>query len=114
LPTGNSPEIHWEEIRPDRVPALQKAGYRDHDKKYAHIPIADAMKFVAEHKTVLPVQKEASKPIGTDLRPSASSGGKGVVPPLPKEPQSDKTDEKKEPSKTDAQPKKDQSPTGKK
>ncbi|MDB5307765.1 MAG: hypothetical protein JWO38_1967 [Gemmataceae bacterium] len=103
LPTGNSPEIHWEEIRPDRVPALQKAGYADAEKKYARIPITDAMRLAAGNKDLLPVQKNPSKPVGTDLRPSASNGGRGVQPPLPKEPPA----EKKEPPKADPRPKKD-------
>lgn len=84
LPTGNSPEIHADDIRPDRVPALQTTGLNP-DKHTAHIPIAEAMKLAAEQKGMFPVQKVPSKVVVTAERPSASSGGAGVVPPLPDE-----------------------------
>ena len=94
LPTGNSPEIHVDEIRPDRVPALQTSGLNA-DKHTAHIPIAEAMKLAAAKKDMFPVQKVPSKVVGTAERPSESSGGAGVMPPLPKE------EQKKEPGKAE-------------
>jgi hypothetical protein len=83
LPTGNSPQIHPEELSPDRVPALQHAGYVDAQKKYARIPIDDAMKIAVEGNTLFPVQKSPSKPLGTSTRPSTSNGGMGEMPPTP-------------------------------
>jgi hypothetical protein len=83
MPTGNSPQIHPEEISPDRVPALQHAGYVDAQKKYARIPIADAMTIALEGNTFFPVQKSPSKPLGTSTRPSTSNGGMGEMPPIP-------------------------------
>ena len=84
MPTGNSPEIHPEEIKPDRVAELQTAGYADKDHKFAKIPIADAMRIAAADKAMFPVQKKGSKPIPTFDKPSSSSGGAGVQPALPK------------------------------
>lgn len=84
MPTGNSPEIHPEEIKPDRVAELQSAGYADKDHKFAKIPIADAMRIAAADKAMFPVQKNGSKPTPTADKPSSSSGGAGVQPALPK------------------------------
>lgn len=84
LPTGNSPEIQPEEIRPDRVPALHTAGYADHDKKFARIPIDEAMRIAAGDKTMFPVQKGGSKPSSSADKPSSSSGGAGEQPAGPK------------------------------
>jgi hypothetical protein len=83
LPTGNSPEIHVDAIKPDRVAALHTAGYADHDKKFAHIPIGEAMKAAVKEK-MFPVQKNGSKATPTADKPSESSGGFGVQPPAPK------------------------------
>jgi hypothetical protein len=84
MPTGNSPEIHPEEIKPDRVAALQSAGYADKDHKFAKIPIADAMRIAVADKAMFPVQKNGSKPTPTADKPSSSNGGAGVQPALPK------------------------------
>ena len=84
LPTGNSPEIHPDEIKPDRVAALHTAGYADHDKKFARIPIDDAMKLAVGDKAMFPVQKNGTKPAGTADKPSSSNGGAGVQPAAPK------------------------------
>ena len=84
MPTGNSPEIHPEEIKPDRVAALQVAGYADKDHKFARIPIADAMGLAVADKAMFPVQKTASKPTPSADKPSSSSGGAGVQPAAPK------------------------------
>ena len=82
MPTGNSPEIHPDEIKPDRVPALHTFGYAE-DKHYGRIPIDDAMK-EAVAKKMFPVNKSGSKPTGSADKPSSSSGGAGVQPPGPK------------------------------
>lgn len=84
MPTGNSPEIHPEEIHPSRVAGLHVAGYVGPDKKTARIPIDEAMRLAVADQALLPARKDASKPVGTDRRPSASNGGVGVQPPLPK------------------------------
>jgi hypothetical protein len=96
MPQGNSPEIHPEEIRPDRVSELNgKAAFADKDHKFAKLPIEDAIKLAAADKNMFPVAKGASKPVPTADRPSASSGGRGTVPALPK------ADEKKDEGKKD-------------
>lgn len=87
LPTGNSPEIHPEEISPDRVAALQRAGYTDGDKKTARIPIADAMKIAVAGKTLFPVQKVPSNPVSTADRPSTSNAGRSTPPAAPNPPE---------------------------
>lgn len=87
LPRGNSPWLHAEDIRPDRVEGLQKAGYVGTDKKVARIPIEDAIRLATEKKdgnTVLPVAKDAPKRIGSGEKPSASNAGQGKMPPAPK------------------------------
>jgi hypothetical protein len=84
LPTGNSPQIHPEEILPNRVPALQRAGYVGADKKFARIPIEAAMRLAVEQEDVLPVRKEQSKPVPSYEKPSAASAGRGVMPAAPK------------------------------
>jgi len=85
MPTGNSPEIHPEEIKPDRVAGLQTAGWADKEHKFATIPIADAMRIAVSDKAMFPVQKNGSKPTPTADKPSSSSGGAGVQPALPKQ-----------------------------
>lgn len=83
LPAGNSPELHPEDVRAGRAAELQKAGWVDKDK-VARIPIEDAMKAAAHKKDFFPVQKDAKRPGGTDVRPSASNGGQpGVEPGKP-------------------------------
>jgi hypothetical protein len=84
LPTGNSPYIHPESIMPDRVPGLQQAEYVGPEKKYARIPIGDAIRVAAGSKEMFPVQKTPSNPIGAAHRPSYSAAGRGMVPPAPK------------------------------
>jgi len=84
LPNGNSPQIHPEEIQPDRVAALKRAEYIGNDKKFARIPIADAMKIAVEGKGIFPVQAAPSAAVKTADKPSASSGGHGIVAPAPK------------------------------
>jgi hypothetical protein len=99
LPTGNSPEIHWEDIRPDRVAGLHEAKYVGQDKKVARIPIGEAMKLAAADRSILPVAKNASKPVGTGERPSASNGGQnGGLPPLPKVDEKEKGDKGGQPA----------------
>lgn len=84
LAEGNSPEIHPEEIKPDRVAELQTKGYTDESHKFAKIPIGDAMRIAAGDKNMFPVQKHGSKATPSADKPSASNGGAGVVPAAPK------------------------------
>ena len=84
LPTGNSPQIHPEQIHPTRVDALQKAGYVGNDKKFARIPIEDAMKLAVENKEILPARKDPSKPLQSHEKPTSANAGHGVLPPPPK------------------------------
>ncbi len=83
-PNGNSPELHPDEILPDRVAALQTTGFTDKDHKFAKIAIGEAMKLAVADKAMFPVQKNGSKATPTANRPSSSSGGSGVQPVLPK------------------------------
>ena len=86
LPTGNSPQIHPEEIFPDRVAALQRTEYTDNSKKFARIPIGEAMKLAVEGKGMFPVQANPSSPAKTADKPSTSNGGNGMMPAVPKPP----------------------------
>ncbi len=118
LPSGNSPEIHPEEIHPTRVPALHQAGYVGNDKKFARIPIDDAMKIAVANKEILPVRKEPSNPLKSYQKPTAASAGRGVLPPPPKveakkeaAPAPKKNDTNEQPKKEEPkkeQPKKDE------
>ena len=82
LPRGNSPEIHVDDIKPDRVADLHTSGLNA-DKKFAHIPIDEARKLVVERK-LLPVNKNGSKPTPSSEQPTAANGGAGIEPKLPK------------------------------
>jgi hypothetical protein len=84
LADGNSPEIHPDDIKPDRVAELQTKGFTDKDHKFAKIPIGDAMRIAAGDKNMFPVQKNGSKATPSADKPSASNGGAGVVPAVPK------------------------------
>jgi hypothetical protein len=87
LPTGNSPEIHPEDIRPDlrpdKVPGLFQAGWVGAGKKAARIPITDAMKLATDKKAganVLPVRKDPIRLPTSDQLPSGSNAGRGGKP----------------------------------
>jgi hypothetical protein len=87
LPTGNSPEIHPEDIRPDlrpeKVPGLFRSGWVGAGKKAARIPITDALKLAADKKvagTVLPVRKDPIKLPTSDQLPSSANAGRGGQP----------------------------------
>ena len=84
MPTGTSPEIQPDEIKPDRVAALHTAGYTNPNKTFARIPIDEAMKLAAADKAMFPVAKNGSKPSGSADKPSSSSGGAGMQPAAPK------------------------------
>jgi hypothetical protein len=67
-PTGNSPELHPEDLRPDRYvarfgdpavgrPILSEYGWADEGKKLARMPIDEAIKHVVRAKK-LPVRKD--------------------------------------------------------
>jgi len=81
LPTGNSPEIHPEDLRPDRYvdPASRRKVLIETawivEGKVAHIPIDEAMKAVLKK---LPVRKEPVAVTGTsESRSKQSSAGRG-------------------------------------
>jgi hypothetical protein len=108
LPTGNSPQIHPEEILPNRVTALQRAGYVGADKKFARIPIEDAMRLAVEQKDVLPARKEQSRPVPSYEKPSMASAGRGVMPtaPMPAEKKNKTLEKKTEPDPKNKTPEK--------
>jgi len=82
LPTGNSPIIHPEDLRPDRYidpttrqKVLIEYGWRDKEKKTAYIPIALAM---AEVLKTLPVSKTPVTVTGlSDHKSKQSNAGRG-------------------------------------
>ncbi len=83
LPTGNSPEIHPEDLRAERYidpkerrRVLTEAGWRDREKKtVAHISIDLAMKEVLK---TLPVQEKPVSLTGTgDNKSKQSNAGRG-------------------------------------
>ncbi len=98
LPTGNSPWVHPEDIQPSRVAALQRAGYTDNDKKFARIPIEDAMKLVIE-KGLLPAHKGGARPQSSADRATEANAGRGGLPAAPKVEPAPKAPEPKAPEK---------------
>lgn len=85
--TGNSPELHPEDIRPNKenTPELYKDGWLDPSKAFAHIAINDAMK-IGLQKGMFPTDKKGTEPPKSSNVPSAANAGRGaeastVVPP---------------------------------
>ncbi|HEX4606931.1 MAG TPA: hypothetical protein VH092_01875 [Urbifossiella sp.] len=83
LPTGNSPWIHPEDIQPGRVAGLNRTEYADKEKKYARIPIDDAMKLIVE-KGELRAHKGGARPQVSADRPTGANAGRGGMPAAPK------------------------------
>lgn len=92
-PTGNSPWVHPEDIRPSEknTPALYRTEWIDKDKT-ARIPLTDAMSLVLKQQSkFLPTlpKNEQSSPLASEHRPTASNAGRGfgestvVLPKLP-------------------------------
>lgn len=92
-PTGNSPELHPEDIRPNatNTPALYRFGWVDANKTVARIALDDAMDILVA-KNMLPLSKTPSSPHGSENVPTASNAGRGdgpsrstppQVPPVP-------------------------------
>jgi hypothetical protein len=89
-PTGNSPEIHPEDIIPSKenTPELFESGWQGAKHDFGHITIDKAMDEVRDK---IKVQPQQVQPLPTTHLPSASNAGRGfgpstVVPPkLPKE-----------------------------
>ena len=77
--TGNSPEIHPEDIRPNRenTPELYKVGWIDPNKTAARITIDEAMKLALQQKGLFPTNKNGTKPPITSNVPSAANAGRG-------------------------------------
>jgi hypothetical protein len=105
-PTGNSPWIHPEELRPSEknTPAIFLAAWADPGKTAARIPIDDAMKLAADAKLkLLPTQAAQSGPIPSEHRPTASNAGRGFAdsraepPRLPEAPEKKAPEQKKAP-----------------
>ncbi len=86
LPTGNSPELHPEDLRPSAVntPVLYKSGWLDANKTVARITIDDAMDIAAQGK-YLPARKDGKPPAQPHEGPTAANAGRGlpVVAPPP-------------------------------
>lgn len=79
--TGNSPELHPEDIIPSvkNTPALYRSGWSDANKTVAHITIDDAAELLLQ-KGLLPVSKTPSAPQTTAHLPSAANAGQGSGP----------------------------------
>lgn len=82
VPTGNSPWIHPEEILPGRYKDLRRTEYLDKDKKWARIPIDDAMKLLIEKKS-LPAAANGVRPQGVAEQPTNGNAGRGGLPKAP-------------------------------
>lgn len=83
---GNSPELHAEDLRPERIadPKNPNAGdWTDKDRAFAG-KIVDATRKAAADSGVrsalFPVRKDQVKPTDTSRAPSYSSGGRGTKP----------------------------------
>jgi hypothetical protein len=82
---GNSPELHAEDLRPDRIADPKDpnaANWTDADRKFAG-KLVEATKTAGENPQVrsalFPVRKDPVKPPDTSRMPSYSSGGRGTV-----------------------------------
>jgi hypothetical protein len=104
LPTGNSPELHADQLHPspENTPALYESGWLDPNKTVAHITIDDAMKAaLAPASKLFPAQKDGTGPAQSTNIPTAANAGRGraestATPPNPKDPVHQEKDEKKE------------------
>jgi hypothetical protein len=83
LPTGNSPELHPEDIvpSPENTPELYKTGWVGPGKGHARISIAEAMTVMAKDQDkLLPAVKQGqgTEPPTTVHTPSESNAGRGA------------------------------------
>lgn len=83
---GNSPELHAEDLRPERIADPRNpnaADWTDKDRQFAG-KIVDATKTLAgssaTRAALFPVRKEQVKPQDTAGMPSYSNGGRGTQP----------------------------------
>jgi hypothetical protein len=107
LPSGNSPEIHPEDLRAtkDRYPALFESGGKDNK-----VPLNKVLELDDKAlKALFPVQAAASRPIPSQHYPTAYNAGRGAeesvvevpVPPAPPAPAPKKDEPKKDAPKVD-------------
>jgi hypothetical protein len=107
LPTGNSPEIHPEELRPtpENFPSLFGSGQ-------GKVGIDKTMSLNNDTlKALFPVQPNGTKPANSQHVPTASNAGRGaegsqvIVPELPKQAEDKKAEPKKDEKKDNPAPK---------
>ena len=85
-PKGNSPWLHPEDIHPSRVEGLQKSEYVTADKKFARIPIEDAIALATtKGNGTLPSRATPKLPTPSFDKPTAANAGRGVPPVTPAE-----------------------------
>ena len=100
-PVGNSPWIHPDDIRanPTNTPALYRFGWTDASKKFARIPIDDAMEIALQpaDKGGLRIaeKKQQSAPSDSWHVPTAANAGRPEPPPVPPAAPEGKPGEKK-------------------
>jgi hypothetical protein len=77
--TGNSPELHPEDIRPSKenTPELYKTGWLTPDKSVGHITINEAMELAIQMKK-FPTQKDGTEPPRSTHVPTAANAGRGA------------------------------------
>jgi hypothetical protein len=115
---GNSPELHAEDLRPERIADPKNpnaADWTDKDRAFAG-KIVEAAKSAggsdAVRSALFPVRKEQVKPDDTSRIPSYSSGGRGTKPAAAHDDHDhEKKDDHKEPDKAkDGDKKKETAP----
>jgi hypothetical protein len=113
LPTGNSPELHPEDLRPtkDRYPGLYSTGWADPGKAVGRIGIDKAMSLNDDAIKKLFPSKNGPRPIDSQHVPTAANAGRGAsesrvtLPAVPEEKKEDKKpDDKKDGKPEDKKP----------
>ncbi len=103
MPTGNSPWVHPEDIRPSPTvtPTLFETRWADPNKTYARVSLGLLMDLNNEALGKLfPVQAAQSRPLDSPNRPTAANAGRGggpsvAAPPKLPEPEAPKVEGKK-------------------
>jgi len=79
---GNSPELHAEDLRPDRIAQPDNPNWTDGERKFA-AKLVETMKGLTggePAKGLFPVRKDPVKPPSTAGIPAYSNAGRGTMP----------------------------------
>jgi hypothetical protein len=79
----SAPRIDYEQFRSDQLSILEGSGWVDRERGIAHIPIADAMRIIAQ-RGIPPQQTPEDLKLTTPQSGSRSTGFEGRVPQEPK------------------------------